>query len=113
MMCWLVPILVVYIYDVEYLVQYIISNDVYSFYYICGSIYFLQCRVCVCVCVCIYIYIFIYLLCECCSLFQCCVHVFGRLEVCCRKGKYGRLVNVEGWGALVSLVWGRVIFFVL
>jgi hypothetical protein len=79
----------VYIYDVEYLVQYIISYDVYVFYYVCGSIYFLKCRVCVC------------------------VHVVGRLEVYCREGKYGRLVNVEGWGILVSLEGGRVIFFVL
>ena len=51
-------------------------------------------------CVCVYIYI--YILCECCSLFQCCVCVVGRLEVYCSEGKYGRLVNVEGWGVLVS-----------
>jgi len=39
MMCWLVPILIMYIYSVAYLVQYIISYDVYVFYYIHGSVF--------------------------------------------------------------------------
>jgi len=32
------------------------------------------------------------------------VHVVGRFDVYCREAKYGRLVNVEGCGDLLS--WG-------
>ena len=34
------------------------------------------------------------------------MHVVGRLDVCCREARYGRLVSVEGWGVLVSWGWG-------
>jgi len=64
------------------------------------EVYFLKRRV----------YIYIYILYECCSLFYCCVHVVGRLDVYCREAKYGRLVNEEGWGVLVCWRWGRAMF---
>ena len=72
-----------------------------SYYLKKNQSYKLWIALCVCVCVCVSIYIYIYILHECCSLFYCCVHVAVVLEVYCREQKYGKLVNVEGWG------WGR------
>jgi hypothetical protein len=82
MICWSVPALIAYIYYVKYLSHFMFV------YYICRSAFsktgFL------------YIY-------ESCSLFYCCVYVVGVLEVYCREAKYGKLVNVEGWGSIGGL----------